>query len=75
MRCFEAEAFSPAVVQTMLSEFDVAQRDGFEGHFLWEELADGAIHVFVGTVLRLLALYQCKRPANPPSIVTSGHAN
>lgn len=36
MRCFEAEAFSRTVVETVHSKFDVAQRDGFEGHFIWE---------------------------------------
>lgn len=51
MRCFEAEAFSRTVVETVHSKFDVAERDGFEGHFLWEELTDEAIHVFVGTAL------------------------
>ena len=51
MRCFEAEAFSRAAVETVHSQFNVAQRDRFEGHFLWEELTDEAIHVFVGAAL------------------------
>ena len=51
MRCFEAEAFSRTVVEMVHSQFDVVQRDGFEGHFLREELTDEAIHVFVGAAL------------------------
>ena len=48
MRCFEAEAFSRTVVETMHGELDIFRGDGFEAHFLGEELADEAIHIFVG---------------------------
>ena len=51
MRCLEAEAFSGSVIQSMHGEFDVLLGDFQEGHFLWEELADQAIHVLVGAAL------------------------
>ena len=51
MRRLEAEAFSGAVIQSMHGEFDVLLGDFQEGHFLWEELADQAIHVLVGPAL------------------------
>jgi hypothetical protein len=49
--CLEAEAFSGAVVETMHGELDVFAGNGFEAHFLREELADQAVHVLVGTAL------------------------
>jgi len=49
--CFEAEAFSGSVVETVHSEGDVLGHDGVETHFLREELADQAVHVLVGATL------------------------
>jgi hypothetical protein len=40
MRCFEAEAFSGSVVESVHNEGDVLFSDGIEAHFLREELAD-----------------------------------
>lgn len=51
MRGFEAEAFSGLVIQSLHGEYDVLLGDFPEGHFLWEELADQAIHVLVGAAL------------------------
>ena len=39
------------MIQSMHGEFDVLLGDFPEGHFLWEELADQAIHVLVGAAL------------------------
>ena len=45
MGCFEAEAFSGAVVETVHGELDVCAGDGLEAHLLREELADEPVHV------------------------------
>ena len=55
MRCFVAEAFSGSVIETVGHEGDVLDGDAIEGHFLWKELANEAVHgprpprIFVGT--------------------------
>jgi len=49
MRCFVAEAFSGSVIEAVRHEGYVVDGDVIEGHLLWEELADEAVHVFVGT--------------------------
>jgi len=51
MRCFVAEAFSGSVIEAVRHEGDVLGGDVIEGHFLWKELADEAVHVFVGAPL------------------------
>ena len=48
---FEAEAFSGAVIEAVHGEGDVLGCDGIEAHFLWKELTDKSVHVFVGTAL------------------------
>lgn len=51
MRCFEAEAFSGSVVEVVHGDKDFFFCDEIEAHFLWEELADQAVHVLVGAPL------------------------
>lgn len=48
---FEAQAFSGAVIEAVHDEGDVLGCDGIEAHFLWEELTDKTVHVFVCTAL------------------------
>jgi hypothetical protein len=47
--CFESEAFSGSVIESVHGEVDVLAGDVIEGHFLWEELPDESVHVLVGT--------------------------
>ena len=51
MRGFESEAFSGAMVEVVHGEGDILLGDGIEGHLLGEELADEAVHVFIGATL------------------------
>lgn len=51
MGCFVAEAFSGSVIEAVRHEGDVLVGDVVEGHLLWKELANEAVHVFVGTPL------------------------
>ena len=48
MGSFVAEAFSRSVIEAVRHEGDVLDGDVIEGHLLWKELADEAVHVFVG---------------------------
>jgi hypothetical protein len=48
---FEAKALSWAVIEVIHYGVNVTVRDLIEGHFLGEELADQAIHVFIGPAL------------------------
>ncbi len=48
---FVAEAFSGTVIDAVRYEGDVLVGDVIEGHLLWNELADEAVHVFVGSML------------------------
>ncbi len=51
MGCFEAEAFSGAVIEAVGDESDVLVGDVVESHLLGEELADEPVHVFIGATL------------------------
>lgn len=51
MQGFAAETLSWPMIAAVQGEGDVFAGDVVEGHFLGEELADQAIHIFVGTAL------------------------
>ena len=51
MGCFEAEAFSGAVIEAVGDESDVLVGDVVESHLLGEELADEPVHVFISATL------------------------
>ena len=51
MGSFVAEAFSRSVIEAVRHEGDVLDGDVIEGHLLWKELANEAVHIFVGTTL------------------------
>lgn len=49
---FVTQAFSGSVIEAVHYEGDVLGCDGIEAHFLWEELTDKSVHVFVCTAFR-----------------------
>lgn len=51
MGFFVVEAFSRSVIEAVRHEADVLVSDAIESHFLWKELANEAIHVFVSSPL------------------------
>jgi hypothetical protein len=51
MMRFEAQAFSGSMIEAMHDEGNVFGCDGIDAHFLWEELTDEPVHVFICTAL------------------------
>lgn len=51
MGCFETEALSGPMIESMHREGDLLRRDEIKAQLLREELPDEAVHVLVGTTL------------------------
>ena len=51
MGCFESQTLPGTVIEAIHGKRDVLLLDAIEGHFLWEELPNQAVHILIRTAL------------------------